>query len=95
MKFREGNVFTGVCQSVQRGEGVSPDVTITHDALDLSVQPLHLLAAASLWTWDMETTQSWPPFQTCDPSVISDGHHRTLLKLVHWTSLYSPSPNCY
>ena len=35
MKFWEGNVFTGVCLSVHRGR---PHVTITCDALNLTVQ---------------------------------------------------------
>ena len=39
MKLWEGNVFIVVCLSVYRG----PYVTITHDALDLTVQsPLHI-----------------------------------------------------
>ena len=35
---REGNIFTGVYLSVHKGGG--PHVTITHDTLDLTVQPL-------------------------------------------------------
>ena len=35
MKLWEGTVFTGVCLSAHGG----PHVTITHDALDLTVQP--------------------------------------------------------
>ena len=34
-KLREGNVFTCVCLSVHGG----PHVTITYDALDLTLQP--------------------------------------------------------
>ena len=33
-KLWEGNIFTGVCDSIQRG----PLVTITHDAMNLTVQ---------------------------------------------------------
>ena len=42
MKLREGNVFTGICLSLSLvgvGRGRS-HATITHDALDLTVQVL-------------------------------------------------------
>ena len=45
MKLWEGNVFSCVCLSAG-----GPNVTITHDALDLTVQPLAL--PPTLQTWD-------------------------------------------
>ena len=44
MKLRDGNVFTGVCLSIH-GERGGSHVTITHDALDLTVQGLSLLTS--------------------------------------------------
>ena len=38
-KLREDNVFTGVCVTFCSDKG--PRVTIDHDALDLTVQPIH------------------------------------------------------
>ena len=49
-KLWEGNVFTGVCDSIQRG----PLVTITHDAMNLTVQP----------HWPQTAGH-----QTCDPQL--------------------------
>ena len=65
-----------VCHSVQ---GV-PYVTITHDALDLTVSPPWSLAFP---TSDMGPPtprlllisggQHWRPFQTCSPQVATSG----------------------
>ena len=58
MKLWEGNVFIVVCLSVHRG----PYVTITHDALDLTVQsPLHIRPED-------------PPDPKTSPAPLPQGH---------------------
>ena len=64
MKVPEGNIFSHVCLSDQRGGG-GPHVSITRDTLNLTVQGLALLpsrhetslyslpALPNLWTWDL------------------------------------------
>ena len=41
MKLWEGNVFADVCLSFHSGGGGGPNVTITHVALNLTVQSPH------------------------------------------------------
>ena len=57
-KLREGNVFTGVCLSVGRGD---PHVTITDDALDLTVQVPHPLSLPDIRLGTPLTSDLGPP----------------------------------
>ena len=65
-KFREGNDFTRVCLFT----GGGPYVTISHDALELTVQGPLLVTSGGL---------RWRPVQTCSfgdpPGVTSGGGH--------------------
>ena len=67
MKLWEGNVFTRVCLSVN--EGGDPYVTITDDALDLTVQAPLANPSPAPWTSDMGPFQPQAPgHQTWIPS---------------------------
>ena len=68
--LREGNVFTGVCVSVCPHGG--PRVTITHDALDLTVQALSCRHGTP-HPYPLPVTSGgrhWKPVQMCSLHII-------------------------
>ena len=92
MQLWERNVFKDVCQSVQ----VVPHVTLTHDALDLTVQhppplpgplPRHLTVDPHPQTLDLGSHlpltycgQQWRPVQTCSRPTVCKRPVRIQLK---------------
>ena len=76
MKLWEGNVFTPVCLSVNGGG--DPYVTITDDALDLTVQsPLaNPSPAPGHQIWDPSRPRPWT--SDMDPQPTLDIRHGTL-----------------
>ena len=72
-KLRKGNVFSRVCPSVIPSMG-GPHVTITHDALDLIVQPPHIrhgdpLPRHQIWV-PLASHIWWSSLETCSHLFI-------------------------
>ena len=88
-ELSEGNVFSHVCLSVCLSHKES-HVAITHDALDLTVQPSPALAPALLFqTWDPQP-RPHPSYIGPHPLLVTSGGHHW--RPVQTCSLEDPTP---